>query len=149
MAPTQPPEPLGAKLEARADPSLLSSPSRSGHLPSAAGSRLGAVGQDVQTESHPRKTEVGANITQSPLQTAQAWPQSCVRACGGQEAIGPVAYPRGTSHKNSCFKNKETRDTWGAQSLKRGTLDFGSGQDLPVRAFESRAGLCADSGEPT
>ena len=36
----------------------------------------------------------------------------------------------------------------GAQSLKRGTLDLGSGRDLTVREFEPLIGLCADSPEP-
>ena len=34
-----------------------------------------------------------------------------------------------------------------AQSVKRPTLDFGSGHDLTVREFQSCVGLCADSGE--
>ena len=40
---------------------------------------------------------------------------------------------------------------WGlrvAQSVKRLTLDLGSGHDLTVREFEPRVGLCADSAEP-
>ena len=35
-----------------------------------------------------------------------------------------------------------------AQSVKRQTLDFGSGHDLTVREFEPCMGLCADSVEP-
>ena len=35
-----------------------------------------------------------------------------------------------------------------AQSVKRLTLDFGSGHDLMVRGIEPRVGLCADSVEP-
>ena len=35
-----------------------------------------------------------------------------------------------------------------AQSVKRPTLGFGSSRDLTVQAFEPRAQLCADSGEP-
>ena len=41
------------------------------------------------------------------------------------------------------------RGTWVAQSVKRPTLDFGSGHDLMVCEFEPRLGLCADSLEPT
>ena len=37
---------------------------------------------------------------------------------------------------------------WVAQSVKRPTLDFGSGHNLTVHEFEPRTGLCADSGEP-
>ena len=37
---------------------------------------------------------------------------------------------------------------WAALSVKRPTLDFGSGDDLTVRGFEPRVGLCADSAEP-
>ena len=40
------------------------------------------------------------------------------------------------------------RDAWGAQSVKRLTLGFGSGHDLTVCGFEPRVGLCADSSEP-
>ena len=35
-----------------------------------------------------------------------------------------------------------------APSVKRATLDFGSGRDLPVRGLEPHPGLCADSEEP-
>ena len=35
-----------------------------------------------------------------------------------------------------------------AQAVKRPTLDFGSGHDLTVCAFEPRIGFCADSVEP-
>ena len=35
-----------------------------------------------------------------------------------------------------------------AQSVKRQTLDFGSGHDLTVRGIEPHSGLCADSIEP-
>ena len=35
-----------------------------------------------------------------------------------------------------------------AQSVKRPTLDFGSGHDLTVPEFGPRVGLCADSAEP-
>ena len=38
--------------------------------------------------------------------------------------------------------------TWVAQSVKRSTLDFGSGNDLLVPEFESRIGLQADTAEP-
>ena len=37
---------------------------------------------------------------------------------------------------------------WVAQSLKRLTLDFGSGHDFMVHEFESCVGLCAVSVEP-
>ena len=35
-----------------------------------------------------------------------------------------------------------------AQSVKRPTLDFGSGHDLTVRECEPCMGLCTDSTEP-
>ena len=35
-----------------------------------------------------------------------------------------------------------------AQSVKRLTLDFGSGCDLTVCEFEPHTGLCADNTEP-
>ena len=37
---------------------------------------------------------------------------------------------------------------WVAQVVKRLTLDFGSGNVLTVRGFETHAGLCTDSTEP-
>ena len=37
---------------------------------------------------------------------------------------------------------------WVAQSIKRLTLDFGSGHDLKIHEFEPHVGLCADSVEP-
>ena len=37
---------------------------------------------------------------------------------------------------------------WVAQSVKRPTLDFGSGHDLTVREKEPHVGLCADGVEP-
>ena len=40
------------------------------------------------------------------------------------------------------------RGAWMAQSVKRLTLDLGSGHDLSVREFEPRIGLWADSVEP-
>ena len=39
-------------------------------------------------------------------------------------------------------------DAWVVQSVKRLTLDFGSGHDLSVCEFEPCIGLCADSAEP-
>ena len=38
---------------------------------------------------------------------------------------------------------------WVAQPVKRPTLGFHSCDDLTVRGFEARVGLCADSSEPT
>ena len=35
-----------------------------------------------------------------------------------------------------------------AQSVKRLTLDFGSGHDLTVRGFKPRIGLCVESEDP-
>ena len=35
-----------------------------------------------------------------------------------------------------------------AQSVKRPTLDLGSGHNVTVHEFEPRTGLCVDSGEP-
>ena len=43
---------------------------------------------------------------------------------------------------------KISRGAWGAQSVKRPTLDFGSGRDLTVREFEPRIGPCTDLAEP-
>ena len=40
------------------------------------------------------------------------------------------------------------RGAWVAQSVRRLTLDFGSGHDLTVREFGPRVGLCTDSAEP-
>ena len=37
------------------------------------------------------------------------------------------------------------RGTWAAQSVKRLTLDFGSGHDLTVHGNKPHVGLCADS----
>ena len=37
---------------------------------------------------------------------------------------------------------------WGTPSVKRPTLDLGSGHDLTVRELEPHVGLCADSTEP-
>ena len=37
---------------------------------------------------------------------------------------------------------------WVAQSATHPTLGFSSGHDLPVRGFEPRVGVCADSSEP-
>ena len=41
-----------------------------------------------------------------------------------------------------------SQGTWEAPSVKRLTLDFGSGHDLTVHELESHVGLCADSVEP-
>ena len=38
--------------------------------------------------------------------------------------------------------------TWVAQSVKRLTLDFGSGHGLMLREIEPRIGFCEDSAEP-
>ena len=43
---------------------------------------------------------------------------------------------------------KEQRGAWVAPSVRRLTLDLGSGHDLPVREFEPHVGLHADSVEP-
>ena len=40
------------------------------------------------------------------------------------------------------------REPWGALSVKRLTLGFGSGHDLTVCEFEPHVRLCADSSEP-
>ena len=45
-------------------------------------------------------------------------------------------------------KNVKTRGAWVAQSVKRLSLDFGSGYDLMAYEFKSYIGLCADSVEP-
>lgn len=40
------------------------------------------------------------------------------------------------------------RGAWVAQSVKRQTLDYGSGHDLTVREFEPWVRLCADGVDP-
>ena len=45
-------------------------------------------------------------------------------------------------------KNVKIRGAWVAQSVKRLSLDFGSGYDLTAYEFKSYIGLCADSVEP-
>ena len=50
-----------------------------------------------------------------------------------------------------CEVGHEGNLSWGAgvaQSVKRLTLDFGSGHDLTVHEFEPCIGLCSDSEEP-
>ena len=50
--------------------------------------------------------------------------------------------------RESLLKESELWGTWVAQSVKRLTLDFGSGHDLTVCEIESHVGLCTDSVEP-
>ena len=45
-------------------------------------------------------------------------------------------------------KCQNVRGAWVAQSVKRPTLDLGSGRDLVVCGIEPRVGLCADSAKP-
>ena len=45
-------------------------------------------------------------------------------------------------------KFRPPRGAWVAQSVKRLTLDFGSGHDLTLHEFEPRVGLYAVSVEP-
>ena len=45
-------------------------------------------------------------------------------------------------------KTGANRGAWGAQSVKRLTLYFGSGHDLTVHGFEPRIGPRAGSAEP-
>ena len=40
------------------------------------------------------------------------------------------------------------RAAWVAQSVRRPTLNFGSGHDLTLGEFKPRVGLWADSAEP-
>ena len=47
-----------------------------------------------------------------------------------------------------CVKKELSQNAWVAQSVKRLTLDLGSGRDLTVHQFKPGAGLCADSTEP-
>ena len=47
------------------------------------------------------------------------------------------------------FKRQEKKGAWVAESVRRLTLDFGSGHDLTVRGTEPRVRLCADGVEPT
>ena len=49
--------------------------------------------------------------------------------------------------ENQPFSRLGSRGTWVAGSVKRPTLDFGSGHDLTVRGFEPCIGLCTDSTE--
>ena len=46
------------------------------------------------------------------------------------------------------LKTVSLRDTWVAQSVKRLTLGFGSGRDLPVHEFKPQNSLCADNVDP-
>ena len=46
------------------------------------------------------------------------------------------------------LKNTGPWGTWVAQSIKRLTLDFGSGHDLTVCETGPRVGVCTDSSEP-
>ena len=59
---------------------------------------------------------------------------------GDREEITPK--PTGISEKNRTNGKENEREwgTWVAQSMKRQTLDFGSGHDLMVCGFESRSG---------
>ena len=50
--------------------------------------------------------------------------------------------------QHCVFKKHIPWGTCVAQSVKRLTLDFGSGHDLTVCEFEPCIGLCADSAEP-
>ena len=45
-------------------------------------------------------------------------------------------------------RNRPTGGTWVAQSVKRPTLDLGSGHDLTVHGFKPRVRLCAENAEP-
>ena len=67
---------------------------------------------------------------------------------GDREEITPK--PTGISEKNRTNGTENEREwgTWVAQSVKRQTLDFGSGHDLMVCGFESHVRLRTDSGEP-
>ena len=47
-----------------------------------------------------------------------------------------------------ALNSDQHRGAWVAQSVKRLTLDFGSGHDLVAHGFEPGVQLCADSTEP-
>ena len=51
-------------------------------------------------------------------------------------------------HITKVFKKCLYRGAWVAQSVKRPTLDFGSGHDLRVHGIEPRVELCDDSAQP-
>ena len=53
------------------------------------------------------------------------------------------------AHLTACSKSASYTGTWGAQLVKRLTLDFDSGHDLMVSKFKPHIGLCADRAEPT
>ena len=54
------------------------------------------------------------------------------------------------SSPGAWFPNlKRTRGTWGAQSVRRLTLDLGSGHNLTVHEFKPRVRLGTDCTEPT
>ena len=55
---------------------------------------------------------------------------------------------RAVMHRVALFENSRLRGTWVVQSVKRLTLDFGSGHGLTAREIEPRVGLCADRAEP-
>ena len=70
--------------------------------------------------------------------------------CSREESLlfhgGDKTVCLGRQHVES--KLRPPRGTWVAQSVKRPTLDFGSGHDLTVREFKPRIGLCTHSEEP-
>ena len=49
---------------------------------------------------------------------------------------------------DNYMQNNEARGSCVGQSVKRQTLDFGSGHDLTVHEFEFRIGLYANNTEP-
>ena len=70
--------------------------------------------------------------------------------CSREESLlfhgGDKTVCLGRQHVES--KLRPPRGTWVAQSVKRPTLDFGSGHDLTVCEFKPRIGLCTHSEEP-
>ena len=60
----------------------------------------------------------------------------------------PLSEPPEVLYYSLLFKHFCLRATWVAQSVKRLTLDFGSGQDLTVHEIESCIGLCSGSTDP-
>ena len=98
----------------------------------------------------------------------QAWPsrttirglfsRDCI-ACGGQTplSLNIIKSPKEKEGRGGervslintqLLKMQQPWGAWVAQSVKRPTLDFGSGHDLMVCEIEPRVTLCIDREEP-
>ena len=96
---------------------------------------LGSV--TASTPSH----EAGLDST---LEAAGVSPPATVKP---RWERSPAPENRSWSSSLSNRSLEALRHTWGAQSVERLTLDFGSGRDLAVHGIESRVGLCTDGTE--